>query len=348
MEKRRDSRESLTAHYRGANHAEVGQMKAMNADHHDHGHEHRHDHAEHGHGHGHSHAPASFGRAFAIGIALNIAFVAVEAGVGWYADSVALIADAGHNLSDVLGLLMAWTAHILSKRPASSRYTYGLRSSSILAALFNAVLLLVACGAIMLGAVQRLFEPVPPEGGLMMAVAGVGIVINLATALMFMRGRDGDLNIRGAFLHMAADAGVSAGVVVAGLLVIYTGLDWIDPVTSIVIVAVILIGTWGLFRDSLVLSLQGVPQGIDPEAVTAALEALPGVEAVHHVHIWPTSTTETALTAHLLMPVAAGDDAFLIATSALMRHDFGIGHSTFQVERGLCADDDHGSCGEAS
>lgn len=302
-----------------------------------HGHGHGHDHA-HDHGHGHAHAPADFGRAFAIGVSLNIAFVIVEAGAGWFADSIALIADAGHNLSDVLGLLMAWAAVALSKRAPSARYTYGLRGSSILAALFNAIFLLVACGAIALGAIQRFLHPAPVETGVMMLVAAIGIVVNLGTALMFMRGGKDDINIRGAFLHMAADAAVSAGVVIAGLIVAFTGLDWIDPAMSLVIVAVIVVGTWGLFRDSLVMSLQGVPTRIDTAEVTACLGALPGVTAVHHVHIWPTSTTETALTAHLLMPDAAGDDAFLRETNALMVKRFRIGHSTFQIERGQCAD----------
>jgi len=312
-----------------------------------HKHDHDHDHAHHGHKHhdhghshgGHGHAPTNFGTAFAVGIGLNVAFVLIEGVAGWFADSVALIADAGHNLSDVLGLLMAWAAYALSKRPASARYTYGLRGSSILAALFNAIFLLIACGAIVLGAIQRLFEPVPVQAGLVMGVAAIGIVVNLGTALLFMRGGKHDLNIRGAFLHMASDAAVSAGVVIAGLIVLETGLTWIDPLISLVIVLVIVIGTWGLFRDSLTMSLQGVPGKIDTAEVTARLAALPGVQAVHHVHIWPTSTTEVAMTAHLLMPDAAGDDAFLGMTAALVRKEFGIAHGTFQIEKGVCADE---------
>ena len=299
-----------------------------------HSHDHHHDHA-----HGHSHAPGEYGRTFAIGITLNLGFVIVEAGAGWVSDSIALIADAGHNLSDVLGLLMAWAAFTLSKRPASARYTYGLRGSSILAALFNAILLLVACGAITLGAIQRFAHPAPVEPGMMMAVAAIGIIINLGTALLFLRGRHSDLNIRGAFLHMAADAAVSAGVVVAGALVAVTGLLWVDPAISLVIVAVIVAGTWGLFRDSLAMSLNGVPGGIDSEVVKERLSRLPGVEAVHHVHIWPTSTTEVALTAHLLMPEPANQDGFLASTAKLMRDEFQIGHSTFQIEQGACADE---------
>ncbi|MFZ5704833.1 MAG: cation diffusion facilitator family transporter [Pseudomonadota bacterium] len=300
-----------------------------------------HDHAGHAHdGHGHSHAPKEFGRAFAIGVTLNLGFVVVEGAAGLASGSLALVADAGHNLSDVLGLLMAWAAYALSKRPASARYTYGLRGSSILAALFNAILLLVACGAIALGAIQRLFEPEPIQSGMMMAVAAVGIAINLGTALLFLRGGEDDINIRGAFLHMAADAAVSAGVVVAGFLVARTGALWIDPAISIVIVAVIVAGTWGLFRDSLVMSLAGVPSRIDPAKVSARLATLPGVTAVHHIHIWPTSTTETALTAHLVMPELIEQDDFLLSTARLVRDEFGIGHATFQIERGRCADVD--------
>ncbi len=289
--------------------------------------------------HGHAHGPVEYGRAFAIGVSLNLAFVVVEGLAGLASGSIALLADAGHNLSDVLGLLMAWAAFTLSKRPASARYTYGLRGSSILAALFNAVLLLIACGAITLGAIQRFLRPAPIESDTMMVVAAIGIAINLGTALLFVRGRKHDINIGGAFLHMAADAAVSAGVVVAGFLVLRTGFLWIDPTISLIIVAVIVAGTWGLFRDSLAMSLNGVPGGIDSGEVTAQLAALPGVTAVHHVHIWPTSTTEVALTAHLVMPNGIEDDAFLADATALIRKTFGIGHSTFQIERGRCADE---------
>lgn len=299
-----------------------------------HSHVHHHQHPDHGHGG----EADKYGRAFAIGIALNLGFVVIEATAGWISGSIALIADAGHNLSDVLGLLMAWAAFALSKRPASARFTYGLRGSSILAALFNAIFLLIACGAITLGAIQRFVRPAPVEADMMMIVAAIGIVINLGTALLFLRGRHHDLNIRGAFLHMAADAAVSAGVVVAGLLVAWSGRLWIDPAVSLVIVAVIVAGTWGLFRDSLTMSLQGVPGGIDTETVKSRLAGLPGVDAVHHVHIWPTSTTEVALTAHLVMPLGAGD-GFLSQTARLMRDEFRIGHSTFQIEHGACADE---------
>ncbi|HET9509844.1 MAG TPA: cation diffusion facilitator family transporter [Sphingomonas sp.] len=293
-----------------------------------------HHHHEHGHGHGHSHAPADFGRAFAIGTALNLGFVVVEAAFGIWADSVALLADAGHNLSDVLGLLIAWGAATLAKRPASQRYTYGLKSSSILAALANAVLLMVAVGAILLETVQRLGAPPPVQGMTMVWVAAAGIAINLGTALLFARGRHGDINIRGAYLHMAADAAVSAGVVVAGLIILATGWAWIDPLVSLAIVAVILWSSWGLFRDSLGMALLAVPPGIDPAKVSAYLTGLPGVARVHDLHIWPMSTTESALTAHLIMPGGHPGDAFLTELQHRLDHDFAIGHATVQIEIG--------------
>ncbi|MFW2828672.1 cation diffusion facilitator family transporter [Sphingomonas sp. ID0503] len=290
-----------------------------------------HAHHHHGHDHGHSHAPADFGRAFAIGIALNLAFVVVEAAVGFTRGSMALVADAGHNLSDVLGLVVAWAGVAIGKRRGGPRFTYGLRGSTILAALFNALFLLVAMGAIALEAVRRIGEDVAVPGATVMIVAGIGIVVNGATALLFARGQKGDINIRGAYLHMAADAGVSAGVVVAGFVIQMTGLAWIDPAVSLVIVAVILWGTWGLLRDSVSMSLLAVPEGIDVAAVDGTLRALPGVERVHHVHIWPLSTTETALTAHVVMPRYPGL-AFFEAAKHRLEHDFGIGHVTLQVE----------------
>ena len=294
------------------------------------GHDHSHD---HGHGHGHSHAPADFGRAFAIGIALNTAFVAVEAVFGYISGSMALVADAGHNLSDVLGLLIAWGASAAAKRPPSPRFTYGLKSSTILAALANAALLMIAIGAILFETVDRLMNPVEPEGWTMIWVAGVGIVINTVTALLFVRGRKDDLNIRGAFLHMAADALVSVGVVVAGAAILLTGAVWLDPVTSLVILAVIGWGTWGLARDSLKLGLNAVPEGVDESAVRTALENEPGVIEVHDLHIWPMSTTETALTAHLVMPEGHPGDAFLTQMAQKLSHDHQIGHTTLQIER---------------
>lgn len=290
-------------------------------------------HSSHSHNHG---APDSFGRAFALGIALNLGFVAVEAGYGFLSGSLALLADAGHNLSDVLGLVVAWGAVMLSRKAPTKRFTYGFRRSSILSALFNGVLLLVAAGAIALEAVQRFGDPKSVPGATIMVVAGIGIVINTATALLFVRGRKGDINIKGAFLHMAADAVVSAGVVIAGLGIVYTGANWIDPVTSLVIVAVILWSTWGLLRDAIVMSLDAVPAAIDTGEVAAALCAMPGVARVHDLHIWPMSTTETALTAHLVRPEDArdggGDDAFLCAAADMLHDRFGIEHATLQIE----------------
>lgn len=294
------------------------------------GHHHHHDHDHHGHGH--SHAPASFGRAFAVGITLNLGFVVVEAVYGFIAGSMALVADAGHNLSDVLGLVIAWIASVLAARPPSARFTYGFKSSSILAALGNAAFLLVALGAILVETIRRLIDPEPVAGGPVMIVAAIGIVINTATALMFMRGRKHDINIRGAYLHMASDAAVSAGVVVAGLLITLTGAQWIDPVTSLAIVGIIAVGTWGLLKDSLRMGLHAVPPGIDEQKVRRFLTALNGVEAVHDLHIWPMSTTETALTAHLVMPGGHPGDNFLHQLAHELEHDFGIGHATVQVE----------------
>lgn len=293
---------------------------------------HRH---HHGHGHhGHSHAPADFGKAFAIGTALNLAFVAAEAGAGLVTGSLALLADAGHNLSDVLGLLLAWGAAALAKRAPAGRRTYGLRKGTILASLGNAALLLLAVGAIAWEAVRRFADPHPIETGPVMIVAGIGIVINTATALMFMRGAKDDLNIRGAFLHMAADAAVSAGVVVAALLMWATGWLWLDPVVSLLIVAVIVIGTWGLLRDSLDLALDAAPRGIDPADVADWLAAQPGVTEVHDLHIWAMSTTETAMTAHIVRPDEAGHDQFLHDVCGQLAKRFRIGHATIQVERG--------------
>ena len=304
---------------------------------HDHGHgAHAHDHGhDHDHAHGlggHHHAPASFGRAFAIGILLNTGFVVVEGAYGLLSGSMALVADAGHNLSDVLGLLIAWGATILAARSPSSRFTYGFKSSSILAALLNAVLLLIAVGAIALESVQRLFAPEPVNSGTVIIVAAIGILINGFTALLFMRGGKDDINIRGAFLHMAADALVSLGVVIAGILIGVTGRLWIDPVTSLVIVLVITIGTWGLLRDSVKMSLLAVPDRVDHAAVEAWLCAQPGVTDVHHIHIWPLGTTDTAMTAHLHMPGGHPGDAFLHQLEQAMSARFRIGHSTFQIE----------------
>jgi cobalt-zinc-cadmium efflux system protein len=293
---------------------------------------HDHSHGGHSHGPGHAHGPTNFGRAFAIGIGLNVAFVAIEFTYGLLANSMALVADAGHNLSDVLGLVVAWIAAVLSKRPPSDRYTYGLGGSSILAALFNAVLLLVAVGAIVLEAVQRFFNPEPVASITVMVVAAVGIAINGATAWLFASGRKGDLNIRGAFLHMVADAAVSAGVVVAAFVILLTGWVWLDPLTSLVISGVIVWGTWSLLRDSLAMSVSAVPGHIDPQAVRRYLESCAGVSAVHDLHIWPMSTTETALTAHLVVPAGHPGDEFLAIAATELRRRFGIGHATLQIE----------------
>lgn len=297
-----------------------------------HGHSHGGKSGGHDHGAGHSHAPTDFGRAFVIGIGLNFAFVVVEAVFGIASHSMALLADAGHNLSDVLGLLVAWGAATLSKRPPSERFTYGLRKSSVLAALFNALFLLVAIGAIAYEAVRRFSHPEPVEGGTVMAVAAVGVLINGITAWLFARGRKGDINIRGAFLHMAADAGVSAGVIVAGLIISRTGWLWIDPTVSLLIVAVIFAGTWGLLRDSVTMSLDAVPKGIEPDEVEASLAALPGVAKIHDLHIWPMSTTEIALTCHLVMPAGSSNDAFLQDIAAMLRERHDIDHTTIQIE----------------
>lgn len=295
-----------------------------------HGHPHEHD---HGHGlHGHSPAPADFNRAFAIGMALNFAFVAIEVFYGLAANSLALLADAGHNLSDVLGLGAAWTGALLSRQRPNHRYTYGLGGSTILAALANAVLLLVVTGGIAWEAIQRIGSPEETTGLTIVVVAALGIAVNGATALLFMSGREGDLNIRGAFLHMASDALVAFGVVVAGAAILWTGWSWLDPVISLVISVVIVAGTWGLLRDSVNLALNAVPVGIDRQAVESYLVGLPGVVAVHDLHIWGMSTTETALTAHLVRPQGGPADAFLHEAAHKLEERFGIAHATLQLE----------------
>jgi cobalt-zinc-cadmium efflux system protein len=287
--------------------------------------------ASHSH-HGHSHVPrAGHGRAFAIGIVLNLGFVAIEAGYGFWADSMALLSDAGHNLSDVLGLAIAWGAALLARRGPTERFTYGLRSSSILAALFNALLLLIAVGGIVWESVQRIIDPAPVAAVTVMIVAGIGIIVNGFTAFLFMGGQH-DLNIRGAFLHMVADAAVSLGVVLGGLAILWTGADWIDPFLSLVIAGVILWSTWGLLNQSLALSLHGVPRDIAIPEVRMALERMPGVACVHHLHVWAMSTTETALTAHLVMPEGHPGDHFLAEAQRKLKEHFGIGHTTLQIE----------------
>lgn len=272
------------------------------------------------------------GKAFAVGIALNITFVVAEVAAGLWTGSLALLADAGHNLSDVLSLVLAWGATVLAKRAPSGRRTYGLRKATILASLANAVLLLVAVGAIVSEAAHRLREPASVEAGIVMLVAGLGVVINGITAAFFMRGSHSDLNVRGAFLHMAADAAVSLAVVVGAFAMAKTGLLWIDPALSLIIAAVIVIGTWGLLRDSFDLALDAAPRGIDVEEVRRWLAALPGVEGVHDLHIWAMSTTETALTAHLLRPANADNDQFLHQACEGLERRFNIVHATIQVE----------------
>lgn len=287
-------------------------------------------------GAGHDHGPPAadgHSRAFALGVTLNLGFVVVEAGFGFATGSVALLADAGHNLSDVASLLIAWGASVAAARPAAGRYTYGFKSSTILAALANAALLLVAVGVILVETVRRLGDPQPVPGATVMVVAGVGVVVNAITAMLFLRGRHGDLNVRGAYLHMLADAAVSAGVVLAGLLILLTGAWWIDPVASLIVVAAIAWGSWGLARDSLRMGLLAVPEGIDEGAVRALLGGLPGVARVHDLHIWPMSTTETALTAHLVVPGDHPGDEFLRDAAERLAHDHGIAHATLQVER---------------
>lgn len=322
-------------------------------DHHDHGHEgahsHEHDHDhEHDHGHGHSdddhahglfgghhhHHVASFGTAFAVGIVLNTGFVVIEGAYGFFSNSLALLSDAGHNLSDVLGLALAWFATWLARRPATSQFTYGLRSSSIFAAVINAVVLLVAVGGIIWEAILRFGSPSPVDTMTVMIVAAIGIFVNGATAALFASGSKDDLNIRGAFLHMVADALVSLGVVVAGFVMMKTGWSWVDPVVSIVIGIVIVYGTWGLLKDSVFMALAGVPQGIDSDAVEKFLLSREEVARVHDLHIWALSTSQTALTAHLVCSGSAPGDRFLFDLSKELDEKFKIGHVTIQIERG--------------
>lgn len=302
---------------------------------HDHDHDDHHGHA-HGHGHGHHHAlpEAGHGRAFALAIGVNSLFVAIEFIYGFIANSTALMADAGHNLSDVLGLVLAWGAAVLAKRAPNARYTYGMRSTSILAALGNALLLLVACGAIAWEAVHRLTSAAPVEGMTVSVVAAIGVAINGFSAWLFMAGSKGDLNIRGAYLHMAADAAISLGVVISGLVIMGTGWTWLDPAVSLVIVVVIVLGTWSLLRQSLRLALAAVPDSVDASAVDSFLAQQPGVASVHDLHIWAVSTTETALTAHLVMPDGYPGDQAIEDIATRLRHDFSIGHCTLQVQEG--------------
>ena len=292
-----------------------------------------HDHDDQGHRH--DTIPDS-GRAFLIGILLNAGFIVLEVAFGIFSDSLALLADAAHNLTDVLGLVMAWTASELAKKAASPRRTYGWRRSTLLAALFNALLLLIGVGAIVWEALERFREPPHVAGGTVIWVAALGIAVNGASALLFMSGRKKDLNVRGAFLHMAADAAVSAGVMLSGAVILLTGWAWLDPLVSVLVALVILISTWQLFTDSLNLSLDAVPQSVDPVAVRAYLAALPEVAGIHHVHIWALSTTEIALTAHLIKRTSTLDDALLARIRAELLQRYGIGHPTIQFECASC------------
>jgi cobalt-zinc-cadmium efflux system protein len=293
-----------------------------------HSHAHGHD-SDHGR---HAHAPASFGRAFAIGICLNTAFVIIETVFGFYANSMALVADAGHNLSDVLGLIVAWAGAMMARSSATPRFTYGLKKASILSALINSLFLMIAVGAIGAEAIRRLFHPATTEGEYVIAVATIGIVVNGLTALMFSRGRKHDLNIRGAYLHMASDALVSLAVVFSGFVILWTGQRWVDPLMSLAVAITILWGSIGLLKESVWMSLAGVPAGIDADQVETALAELDGVEAIHDLHIWPLSTTETALTAHIVTRQADYPDELLSRARAVL-HSFKIEHCTLQVER---------------
>ncbi|MBZ2207893.1 cation diffusion facilitator family transporter [Massilia soli] len=317
----------------------------MPHDHHEHSHDHGHSHG-HGRGHHHHHiSPDGNNRAFALAIGLNTIFVAIEFTYGFIANSTALMADAGHNLSDVLGLVLAWGAAMLARTATTQRYTYGLRSSSILAAVLNALLLMLACGAIAWEAVHRLNNPAPVAGMTVSVVAAIGVAVNGLSAWLFMAGSKDDLNIRGAYQHMAADAAISLGVVVSGLAIMATGWSWLDPAVSLVIVLLILVSTWGLLRESMQLVLGAVPPNVDAGKVAAFLRGQPGVSDIHDLHIWAMSTTENALTVHLVMPGSyPGDQAFDAITAGL-KDKFPIHHCTLQMEHGTtdhtCALDAH-------
>lgn len=287
----------------------------------------------HGH-HNHDHGVNNYNRAFVISVMLNTGFVIIEVVYGILANSLALLADAGHNLSDVLGLLLAWGASVLARRRPTARRTFGFRRSSILAALLNAAFLFVACGGISWEAIQRLRTPTEVAGGTVIVVAAIGIAVNTISALMFLAGRKNDLNIRGAFLHLAADAAVSLGVVIAGFVIAFTGWMWLDPAVSLAVTVVILAGTWQLFRESFNLVLDAVPEGIEPLAVRTYLAERPGVTNVHDLHIWAMSTTESALTAHLVTPGGHPGDAFLAQVYQELHDHFGIEHATIQIELG--------------
>ena len=312
----------------------------MNA--HAHGHDHHHDHDDghddhhdhdHGHGHGHHHHVAPGDAHYGIAIALNLAIVAIEAGAGVFANSTALVADAGHNLSDVLGLVLAGGAMWLARRPAQGQRTYGFGKATVLAALINGIVLMLVSGGIVVEAVQRLMKPETIQPGIVMITAGIGVVINTATALMFMRGRKGDVNVRGVFLHMAGDALVSVGVIVSAGLIALTHWTWLDPVTSIAIVLVIVAGTWGLLRESVDMALDAAPAGADVPAIQAFLSECAGVTEVHDLHVWAMSTTEMALTAHLVRPDRDEEESFRQGVAKALERRFGVRHATLQIER---------------
>jgi len=310
----------------------------------------QHDHSDHDHDHdrGHGHAHALTGQAIntrmAIAVALNLIFVMIEASFGFLSNSVALIADAGHNLSDVLGLVCAWAALLLGRRAPGAKFTYGLGRSSVLAALVNAVLLLLACGAIAWEAASRLGSPPPVSGRTVMIVAGIGIVLNGISAWLLHAGSHGDLNRRSAFIHMLGDAAVSVGVLLSGALIVFTGWSRLDPIVSLLIVAAILVSTWGLLRDSLHLSLDGVPASVNSSAVMSFLADQRGVTDVHDLHIWALSTTSIALTAHLVVPDRGAEDALLTSLTPDLKRRFRIQHATLQIERDRC---EHGCEDEA-
>jgi cobalt-zinc-cadmium efflux system protein len=290
-----------------------------------------HNHA-HDHSHAHSHVPADFGKAFAIATLLNFALVIAQVIYGLSANSIALLADAAHNFGDALSLLLAWGAHVLARRVPTERFTYGYRSASILSALINAVMMLVTTGAIAWEAIQRFSDPGQVGGLTVMVVATIGIVVNGVSAWLLMAGRKDDLNVRGAYLHLVADAAVSAAVVVAGAIILLSGWNWVDPLTSLLVSGVIVWGSWALLRESLQLTMNAVPAAIQPADVCAYLETLPGVDSIHDLHIWAMSTTENALTCHLVMPQGHPGDAFIARASHDLAHRFKINHPTFQIE----------------
>ncbi|PTR03622.1 cobalt-zinc-cadmium efflux system protein [Paraburkholderia sp. GV068] len=335
IEEREDGQQDTHSHSHG--HGEHHHHDDHGHNHgHNHGTHHSHSHShDHAHGHHHHHAPvAGHGFAFALAVALNVAIVVIQAVYGVLAHSTALLADAGHNLSDVLGLLLAWGAAWLATRRPSARYTFGYGSSSILASLANAALLLFACGVIVAEAIDRLMNPAPVAGLAVFVVAAVGMVVNGLSACLFMRGQKEDLNIRGAFLHMAADAGVSAAVAISGLVILYTNWTWLDPLMSLLVVAVVVYGTWGLLRDSVRLALNAVPSGVDVERIRDYLADQPGVEDVHDLHIWALSTTGNALSAHLVMPAGHPGDEGLDGIVLALRERFSMQHATLQVDLG--------------